>query len=361
MTLLDDIEAIRSADPSNMYNAIFDFPEHIADGLKIGRGWTIDPELFEGLRNILLVGMGGSAIAGEIVRSILTSRLQVPFHIWRYYQLPEYVDDESLVITSSYSGNTEEILSAVEDALDRKTMIAAISTGGLLSDICNINDIPLAKLPTGLQPRAALGYSLVPLMMFLEKIDLIKNVERDMKAAIDGLLKYRDAYIEDNPTESNPAKNLAYRIHGKIPIIYSGPTITDAVAMRFKGQICENAKNLAYCNWFSEFNHNELVGWAKSVEKFKDHLVVIMIRDTQDHPQIRMRMNIVKEIIKQHDVEVIDLHSRGSSPLERSLSLIQHTDFTSYYLAILNEEDPTPVEAIEKLKTMLEEARASMA
>ena len=358
MTILDDIETVRKADPSNMYNRIFDLPEQMADALTLAQRWQIDADDFSGIKNIVVVGMGGSAIGGDLTRTYLSSKLLVPFEVCRHYVLPEYVDDETLVIAASYSGNTEETIAAVEDALTRKAMMVAISTGGMLGDICELNQIPMAKLPEGWQPRAALGYSFIPLVMFLEKIGLAKDVSKELETVVASLQKFRDGYIEDQPSEQNPAKNLALKIHGRIAIIYSGPTLMDAVAIRFKGQLCENGKNLAFANHFAEFNHNELVGWSKTIEPFKDKLLVIILRDAGDHPQIRQRMNIVKDIIQNLDVEVMEVHSKGAVRLERMFSLIQIADFTSYYLAVLNEVDPTPVEVIEQLKAQLEDKKA---
>ena len=351
---LDDVESIRKADPSNMYNRIFDLPEQMADALTLAQRWQIDADEFSGIKNIVVIGMGGSAIGGDLTRTYLSSKLLVPFEVCRHYVLPEYVDDETLVIAASYSGNTEETISAMEDALSRKAMMVAISSGGMLGEICELNQIPMATLPEGWQPRAAIGYSFIPLVMFLEKIGLAKDVAKELEIVVDSLQKFRDGYIEDSPTEQNPAKKLAQKIHGRIPIIYSGPTLMDAVAVRFKGQICENGKNLAFANHFAEFNHNELVGWSKTIEPFKDKLVVIILRDAGDHPQIRKRMNIVKEIIKNLDVELVEVHSKGAVRLERMFSLIQIGDFASYYLAVLNEVDPTPVDAIDDLKNALE-------
>jgi len=355
--LLDDVEKIRGTDPGNMYNRIFDFPEQMADALKIGQMWEVNGDDFAGIKNIVVIGMGGSAIAGDLARSLLASKLLIPFKVCRHYVLPEYVDDETLVIASSYSGNTEETLAALDDAIARKAMVAAMSTGGLLKDVAELNAIPLAVLPTGFQPRAALGYSLVPLLVIFEKIGLIKNVSKEIKEIIDKLQIYREKYIEDNPTLQNPAKNIAEKIHGKIPIIYSGPTLTDVVGVRWKGQICENAKDLAFANQFAEFNHNELAGWSDAIRNHQERLIVILLRDSADHPQIRKRMNIVKELIEKQSVDVIEVHSRGELPLERMLSLIQIGDFVSYYLAILNEVDPTPVHVIESLKNALKRAQ----
>ena len=356
VSVLDDVEQIREADPGNMYNRIFDLPEHMADALKIAETWKVSAADFPEPKNIVLIGMGGSAIGGDLVRAHLRQRILVPFSVIRDYNLPEYVDDETLVIASSYSGNTEETLAALNDALERKAMVAAISTGGLMKDVAELNDIPLAILPEGMQPRAALGYSLVPTLMFFEKIGLIKDARKDIEAAIARLQVRREKFIVDAPLLSNPAKSLANAIKGKMAIIYGGPTITDPVAQRWKGQLCENGKNMAFANVFPESNHNELVGWNPNVlGAMAEKLIVIMLRDEGDHPKIRKRMNIVKALIEKCGAEVHDVHSVGESQLERMLTLIQFGDFVSYYLAVLNGVDPTPVNVIEQLKRSLAE------
>jgi glucose/mannose-6-phosphate isomerase len=355
LSVLNDVEKIRAFDPDNMYNRIFDLPEQMEEAMRIAETWSIRTEDFAEVKNIVVVGMGGSAIGGDLVRTLLSSKLVVPFEVCRNYTVPEYVDDETLVIASSYSGNTEETLSALDDALGRKAMVAAISTGGLLSDVSSVNDFPMAVLPTGLQPRAALGYSFVPLFLFLERIGVIGNAAADVREAIKQLKSEREKYIEDNPVASNLAKQLAEKIHTRIPIIYSGPTYTDAVALRWKCQICENSKNLAFANQYPEFNHNELVGWSRTVENLKDRLIVIQLCDRDDHPQVIRRIKIVSELIARQGIEVVSVDSLGTTPLARMFSLIQCGDFVSYYLAVLNEFDPSPVEVIEALKKMLAE------
>jgi glucose/mannose-6-phosphate isomerase len=355
LSILDDIEKVRAVDPDNMYNRIFDLPEQMIDALEIGQKWKINPDEFSDIKNVVVIGMGGSAIGGDLIRTIFASDLMVPFHVVRNYTLPEYVDDETLVIASSYSGNTEETLSALDDALERKAMLASVSTGGILKDVCELNQIPLAIIPSGMQPRAALGYSFVPVLVFLEKIGLVKNIVDKIDKTIANLSTSREMYIEDNPLDKNQAKQLADKIHKKIVIIYSGPTLTDTVAMRWKGQICENSKNLAFVNHYAEFNHNELVGWADAVKDNNDSLIIFQLRDRDDHPQIIKRMNIVKNIIEEYGVEVVDIQSKGESKLERMFNLIQLGDFVSYYLAVLNNVDPTPVDVITKLKKKLTE------
>ena len=204
-------------------------------------------------------------------------------------------------------------------------------------------------------PRAALGYSFAPLLLFLDKIGLIKNAKQELTMMIEKLKSFRENYIEDVSVEKNMAKKLAERVQGRIPIIYGGPTLTDTVALRWKGQLCENSKVLAFTNVFAEFNHNELVGWSDLIREVSEHLVVIVLRDFDDHPQVKARMDIVKGVIETFEVEVIEIYSRGDMPLERMFGLIQLGDFVSYYLAILNDVDPTPVKVIDFLKKALTE------
>lgn len=353
MSVLNDIEKIREVDPDNMYNCIFDLPEQMEKALKIAKDWKINPDDFIDIKNIVVIGMGGSAIGGDLVRTYLQSRIQIPFQVVRNYSLPEYIDDESLVIASSYSGNTEETLSALDDAIARKAMITAISTGGLMEDICKFNEIPMAKLPEGMQPRAAIGYSFVPLFIFLEKVGIIKDAEKELMGVINLLKETRSAFIEDVETDKNNAKFYAGKLHGKMPIIYSGPTLTDIVAVRWKGQICENAKNMAFANHYAEFNHNELVGYADAIKKHSKSLIVVQLRSTDEHKQITQRMDIVHKIILEFGIEVIEINSIGTTELERMFYLIQLGDFISYYLAVLNKEDPSPVKVITRLKDQL--------
>jgi len=236
-------------------------------------------------------------------------------------------------------------------------MLAAVSTGGLLEEVAKLNDIPLAMIPPGMQPRAALGYSFSMLLLFLEKIGLLNGVTENLENVAAKLKSYRDNYIEDYPADKNMAKKLAERLHGNIPIIYSGPTLTDAVGARWKGQICENSKVLAFANQFAEFNHNELVGWFKDTKQLAGNLVAVVLRDFEDYPQIKSRMDIVKNILEELEVEVIEIYSRGDDRLERMFSLIQIGDFVSYYLAVLREVDPSPVEVIQRLKAALAERK----
>jgi glucose/mannose-6-phosphate isomerase len=353
MSILENVDKMRELDPLGMYDKIYHFPEQLENARAIGQKAEPDKKYFAGVKNIIVAGMGGSAIGGDLVRSYLNGIIKVPFYICRHYRLPAFVDENSLVIISSYSGNTEETLSAMQDAINRKARIACITSGGKVAEIARANNFPLIELPTGYPPRAALGFSFIPLLMLISKIGFIGDVEKDISDLIIGLKSYRDQYADDLKIEKNPAKSLAERLYQKIPIIYTGPELTDAIGTRWKGQICENAKALAFNNQFAEFNHNELVGW-NVIESYKDKLVVIYLRDNDDHPRISRRMEIVRAIIEKHGVQIIDVFSHGDFTLGRMFSLIQLGDFASFYLAALNNVDPTPVKVIDFLKWELE-------
>jgi len=354
MNQLDAVDQIRAVDSHGMYDKIYRFPEQIDEAITIGRKIEPDPDFFSGIKGIVLAGMGGSAIGGDLARSYLRHQLKIPFEICRNYRLPASVDKDYLVIASSYSGWTEETLAALDDALARGARIACLTTGGRLGKIADQKGFLKVILPTGYQPRAALGFSFIPLLFFLEKTGLIKNVTSEIAALAPGLKKYREQYDLAVGTDNNPAKSLALRLQGKIPVIYTGPELTDIVGLRWKGQICENAKMLAFNNQFSEFNHNELVGWNE-YNVSPDRLAVVILRDSDDAAPIKKRIPIVREMIEKRGIEVIDIYSQGDFPLGRIFSLIQLGDFTSFYLAILNNVDPTPIEAIDYLKEKLAE------
>jgi len=349
---LDNKADIAALDKSGMYDRIFKFPEQLEEASQIGAGLSPDMEYYKDIDNIVLVGMGGSAIGGDLVKSYLSDSLKVPFIICRNYHLPAFVNEKSLVIGSSYSGNTEETISALNAGIEKNAKIFCLTTGGKVGRIAKEKGYLTAQLPTGYQPRAALGFSVVPLLYFLAKTGFIADPSNDIAEVIAGLKAYRQQYEIENVTEKNPAKLLAQKLYNKIPIIYTGPELTDTVGTRWKGQFCENAESLAFNNQFPEFNHNELVGWNK-IDSYRDNLIVVYLRDTEDFEQVAKRMSIVEEIINDNGVEIVNIYSQGDFRLGRIFSLIQIGDFASFYLAILNEVDPTPVKFIDMLKEKL--------
>ncbi len=354
--MLNSIEDMKKLDPAGMHDKIYNFPEQLAEAAEIGSKIEINANQFSGIKNIVVAGMGGSAIGGDTVRTYLAGKLEIPFVVCRHYVLPGFDNESTLVVISSYSGNTEETLAALNEALGKKAKIVCFSTGGKVGQIAKDNNLPLIQLPGGYPPRTALGYSFVPLLFLMAKLKFIDDVSEEISTLITGLKEFRELYAVEIESDNNRAKAIAEKIYGKIPIIYSGPELTDTVGTRWKGQICENAKCLAYNSQFAEFNHNELVGW-NIIKSYKDKLIAIFLRTSDDHVQISERMSIVKDIISKQNVEVIEVIAQGDSSLLRIFSLIQIGDFISYYLAILNKIDPTPVKIIDFLKSELEKKK----
>lgn len=353
MSVLDDQSRLGELDPAGMYQDIFDFPHQLDESRKVSSSWDLDPDQFVGLQNIVLAGMGGSAIGGDLLRNYLQTKLQIPFAVVRNYSLPEYVDDESLVVVSSYSGNTEETLSMLGDALERKAMVVAVSTGGQVSEIARSEGFPLMTVPGGMQPRAALAYSTVPVLTLFELLGFVKDTAPDLSEAILHLTDEATSLCRETPEAKNPAKQIAASFEGKIPLIYAGPGLLESVAVRWRGQMSENGKSLAYSNTFPEMNHNELVGWSGDLGDLRDKLAVVLLSDEDDNPRIKLRQDFFAQSLKDKGVVVHQLASSGGSRLARLFSLVQIGDFTSYYLSAINGVDPTPVEAIENLKSEL--------
>ncbi|MCS6987915.1 MAG: bifunctional phosphoglucose/phosphomannose isomerase [Chloroherpetonaceae bacterium] len=302
-------------------------------------------------KNIVVTGLGGSAIGGDLMRAYLSEECDVPILVNRNYALPAFVNSSSLVIVSSYSGNTEETISAYQDAMRRKAQIVCITSGGKVEELALTHRHYLVKIPAGAPPRAAIGYLFAPMLETLAKFGFIADKKSDIAETAQYLKEKSRAYA-DFKRKGNLAVAIAKKCYGKLPIIYASDDVASAVAARWKGQICENAKTLAYANVFPELNHNELVGWNQYPDLLK-RTVVIMLHDEGDRPRNAFRMRVTKSIVKKCASSVIDVESEGKSLLARLFSLILLGDWVSYYLAILNGVDPTPVEAIDFLKQAL--------
>ena len=339
-------------DPQDMFGAIYNFTDQIKEAITIGEQIKLNKD-YSSCNNIVVAGMGGSAIGGDVVKTIAQYELTVPFFVNRNYSLPNWVNEKTLVICSSYSGNTEESLSAYEDALKKGAMICGISTGGQLSEKIQSKGYDLITIPGGLQPRAALAYSFVPMLYLLNKIGLISNtLIDDLSSSIGSLeIKRETSSIGDT---SNPIFKMAKEIYGMIPIIYGITDTTGVVALRWKGQLCENSKMLAYHNEIPELNHNEIVGWGNNPDLLSE-LSVIWLRDKNDNKRVRARQDITKSLLDDMDIIQHEVNAEGANNLERLLYLINFGDWLSYWCAILHNTDPSPVEKINKLKKALEE------
>lgn len=339
-------EEIYAIDLSNMYRLIKGFPDQIQDAIAIGNAARIKP--VRGIENVVLCGLGGSAIGGDLLKSYLADEMKVPFIVHRGYTLPAFVGPRSLVIVSSYSGNTEETLSMHKEAMKRRARILCITSGGKTEQMARTRRTPLIKIPSGMPPRAALGYSFFPLLIALTRMGLVKNKSRHMNETIALLQEKSDEYGTPDPSANN-ALRLAESLKGHIGIIYSSWERFDAVATRWRGQIAENAKSLSFGHVLPEMNHNELVGW-KVLKEQMGEFQVFFLRDKEDHDRVQKRMDITRTVIGEYTTRITEIRSEGTSLLARMFSLVYLGDWVSYYLAILNGEDPTPVKVIDYLK-----------
>lgn len=338
---------IARLDPTGMFQWIKDFPLQIEDAVAIGErsGVKINPR---GIEHIVLTGLGGSAIGGDLLRSYLADELKVPFLVNRGYTLPKFVSGKTLVIVSSYSGNTEETIAAHKDAMKRKARMLCITTGGVIGETARRRKQPLVSIPAGLSPRAALGYSFFPLLTVLAKSGFIRPKTKDVRETV-GLLAANNRIYADATSPENGPLNLARRFQDKLPVIYSPTDRFDAVNVRWRGQIAENAKQLAFGHVLPEMNHNELVGWNVLTDLMRQ-MEVVFLRDRGTHPRVAVREDLTREITAKYASGVTEVRSSGTSSLARMFSLIQFGDWVSYYLAILNHQDPTPVKIIDYLK-----------
>ena len=336
-----------------MFRCVAEFPLQVEEALRIGARAPLSLTS-DGVRSIVLTGMGGSAIAGDLLRSYLAEELRIPFLVNRSYSLPGWVDRNSLVIVSSYSGNTEETLASYREAIRRKAAVLCITTGGETERLALKHGHDCIKVPSGVQPRAALGYSFFPLLLALSRMEFIKPRPADISETVDAVKK-KSRIHADLKSRQNSALQMAKRLHGKLPVVYSASERLDAVNVRWRGQICENSKHLAFGHVLPEMNHNEIVGWKVDRELMKK-MAVVFLRDVGTHPRVRVREEITKGIIRKKASIVLEVWSEGTSLLARIFSLVYTGDWVSYYLAILNNEDPTPVKVIDYLKGELAKA-----
>ena len=345
-------DTIARLDPKGMFEAIRQFPEHFRDGWV--RAADLEPRHRAGdLRQVVIVGMGGSAIGGDLVRTYARDRSPAPISVVRDYQLPHAVGEGTLVIASSYSGGTEETLAAYDEATARGAAVYVVTSGGELRDLAGQNELPHVVIPGGMQPRAALGYSLGAVLRIADKLGLCSVPEAEFSEALD-VMHARVAALSD--PNANDALELARKLHGKIPVVYTGPGLMEAVGVRWRNQIQENAKQLAFGNQFAELNHNEIMGWERAPEAVRALLHVVVLRDPGDHAQIQKRIDVTRDLLRGQAAGWSECSPEGEGRLARMLSAIQLGDFVSFYLAMLVGVNPTPVETIQQLKRTLAEA-----
>lgn len=344
---LDDAGFVHKLDPNGMYKLTLDFPDQCARALEIARSaslpdWKATPNL------VVLTGLGGSAAGGDFVRALFEEAGKAPFMVNRDYTLPAFVSNESLVFAVSYSGNTEETLSAYHDARRRGCPIIAVTSGGKLAELARADGFPVIIVPGGQPPRTALGYMLVPVIVACERLGLIPA--QPLERAIDALRECLMAWGVETPHERNSPKQVAQAMHGKVGVIYGMGGWQGLVANRWKGQINENSKNLVFPNSFPELCHNEILGWVRADSQNAKEWIAVYLEDGSESAKMKVRGQVIADGVKG---EVIRVRAQGDSLLEKMLTLTFFGDFVSLYLAALVGVDPMAMEEIEDLKKQL--------
>jgi glucose/mannose-6-phosphate isomerase len=346
--VLGSPERIRAADPGGMLDRIRELPRQVHDAWEIARAAEL-PARYAEVRDITLAGMGGSAIGGDLAAALLLEELRVPMLVHRDYGLPGYVGRDSLVIASSYSGNTEETLSAFAEARERGAKVIALTTGGALAERASAAGHPVVRFAYRAQPRAALGYSLALVLGVLGRLGLVGALGADLDAALTELGVTQRALADE--VRPDRAKRLAAALAGRTLFVY-GAGAMGVMARRVKGQWNENAKNWAAFDVLPELNHNAVVGFPYP-ESGREAIAVLILASQADSPRHRLRWEVTRELLDKAGVPHHTLELPAASPLSELLQMILFTDHVSFYLALLNGADPTPVASIDLLKERL--------
>ncbi|MCS7286064.1 MAG: bifunctional phosphoglucose/phosphomannose isomerase [Anaerolineae bacterium] len=350
MFLLDSPSAWSQWDQANMLEQIFGLPEQCRKAWEDAQRQSL-PADYRGAKSVLILGMGGSAIGGDLVAALARYESPCPIVVCRDYRIPSWAGPETLVIASSYSGNTEETLAAFDQALEARARCVAVTTGGKLASLAQERGVPLWPITYIGQPRSAIGYSVLYLLRILEEAGLMGNKTEEVEKAIRLMENLRERIKPEVPTDSNPAKKLALDLYGAIPVIY-GPGFLAAVARRWKGQFNENSKNWSFYEELPEAHHNAVVGYPNPSES-KNKFVVIVLDSSLEHPRHEARLRITEEVLAMEGIPQRSVKIEGSTFLEQIFWSIHFGDFVSYYLALLNRADPSSVEVISYIKRRL--------
>jgi glucose/mannose-6-phosphate isomerase len=306
------------------------------------------PKIEGEFENIVFAGMGGSALPALLSRS--WPGYDLPFEICRQYDIPKYVSKKTLFIASSYSGNTEETLSALEQAEKKDAVIAIMAGGGELEALATQREYPFIKVPKAEQPRYAVFYMLAGLMKILESAGLTNDHSAELAAASGFLKESVKEWLATVSTDWNPAKQLAMEVAGKSAVVYAGPSLSPA-AYKWKISFNENAKNVAWWDEYPEFNHNEFIGWSS--HPTQKPYFVIDLRSNLEHPRVQKRFELSDKLLSGKRPHAHVVQAQGNSLLEQLLWTVAFGDFVTIYLALLNGVNPAPVELVEKFKKEL--------
>lgn len=349
---LDDAAAMRAADPSGMLGLVSGLADHCRDGYQLGRAAEGLPSA-DDVTGVAFCGMGGSAVAGDVVRALYAARLHLPVTVIRTPELPAWCGPHSLVVVSSYSGDTAETLTLFEEAVARGCRMIAVTSGGQLAQRATELAVGTVRVPAHFMPRAAVGYLALGVLGALESVGLVPSVATDLDDALDELRRILEVNGSEVPASNNPAKTLALRIGGRFPVMWGAEGLAATAAYRWKTQFNENAKVPAFWGALPELDHNEVVGWAEGAGR---SFFLVALRHDGEHAEVAARFPLSIEIAHFSGIEAEEIRASGDSGLSRLFELILHGDLVSTYHAIARGVDPTPVDAIAHLKRALAEA-----
>jgi glucose/mannose-6-phosphate isomerase len=352
MSVLDDPAGYERIDAQNMRATIHDLPRQCSAAWEEAQAFDL-PADYRDIDKVVILGMGGSAIAGDLLRALAALESPVPIFSHRGYDLPLLVDDRTLLIASSYSGNTEETLSAFQAALGTGAKKLVITTGGQLLETAQANGIPAFVFHYESTPRAALGYSLMPLLAIFGKLGIVTENSADVAEAIAAMEDLLRCISEDVPLAENPAKQLATRLHGRLPVIYGAGLLTD-VARRWKTGLNETSEMWAFYEQLPEAGHNAIVGFALP-PAITQAAFVVFLQAPCLHSRVLLRYDFTRRALAEAGVDSETVEAMGRSPLAHILSTLFFGDYVSLYLAVLNEVAPTPTVVLARLKEWLAE------
>lgn len=345
---LDDPALFERVDPSRMRDLIAGFAEQGRAAWRAGLDWPL-PEQFRTPRRVLVMGMGGSAIGGDLVSTLASLTSPVPIQVARGYSAPP-VDEDTLVIASSFSGETEETLTAFNDAIGRSEMLLAFASGGRLAKQARSVGYALFDYHFDGPPRSALGYCFFPMLAILGRLGVLPADADAVEATLGELDRCAEDWRPEVPLASNAAKQLASRLHGKLPVIV-GTGFLEPAARRWAGQINENAKQWAFHAALPEVDHNLVLGFAGP--EARKHLHVFILDAVPLHERDRQRVVLTANLLDEAGVTHDELLIGGHTPLDSLMRACYLVDWVSLYLAALNNVDPTPKVAIDRLKAAL--------
>lgn len=349
---LDAPQSFPAFDPQGMLHYIAELPQQCEDAWKQIQSLAL-PDSYRRVSQIVILGMGGSAIGGDLLRSLLLEECPIPIIVHRDYGVPAFVDEHTLVVACSYSGNTEETLSGFDEALRRGAKLLSIATGGELAQRTCAHGLPLYLYHYQTQPRAALGYALMSLLGIAQCLELVSDKSADVVEAIAVMRQWQEEIRETVPLVRNAAKSLAYKLYGRMPVVYGAEHLSE-VARRWKGQFNENAKTWAFFDVMPELCHNSVVGYP-APSGLPQRVHVIMLTSPLNHPRVQMRFDIVRDLLQRDGFSCDVVKARGHSKLAQVLSTVHFGDYVAFYLAMLYGVNPWSIGNIEFVKSRLRE------